>query len=129
MAEEDVDSFDDSDDDDGSSAGRAMTRRLEEMRVTALERFAAMRRSFDRLRKAFEASGYGSPAYKKAQQALTSELMTVRFTVKTIDRLCAMLRAQVEDVRRHERDIRRIAVDRCGMPQQALRRPVSGPTP
>ena len=120
VAEEDVDSFDDSDDDDGSSAGRAMTRRLEEMRVTALERFAAMRVSFNRLRKAFEVSGYGSPAYKKAQQALTSELMTVRFTVKTIDRLCAMLRAQVEDVRRHERDIRRIAVDRCGMPQQAF---------
>ena len=46
--------------------------------------------------------------------------MTVRFTVKTIDKLCAMLRTQVEDVRRHERDIRRIAVDRCGMPQRAF---------
>ena len=44
--------------------------------------------------------------------------MTVRFTVKTIDRLCAMLRSQVEEVRRHERDIRRIVVERCGMPQQ-----------
>ncbi len=120
VAEEDVDSFDDSDDDDGSSAGRAMTRRLEEMKVTALDRFAAMRQSFARLRKAFEVGGYGSAAYKKAQQALTNELMTVRFTVKTIDKLCAMLRAQVEDVRRYERDIRRIAVDRCGMPQQAF---------
>jgi RNA polymerase primary sigma factor len=118
VAEEDVDSFDDADDDDGASAGRAMTRRLEEMRVTALGRFAAMRQSFDGLRQAFEVSGYGSEAYRKAQQALTAELMTVRFTVKTIDRLCAMLRKQVEDVRRHERDLRRIAVDRCGMPQQ-----------
>jgi RNA polymerase primary sigma factor len=118
VAEEDVDSFDDADDDDGAGAGRAMTRRLEEMRVTALGRFAAMRQSFDGLRQAFEVSGYGSEAYRKAQQALTAELMTVRFTVKTIDRLCAMLRKQVEDVRRHERDLRRIAVDRCGMPQQ-----------
>ena len=118
VAEEDVDSFDDSDDDDGSSASRAMTRRLEEMRVAALERFASMRLGFDQLRQAFEISGYGSAAYMEAQQVLTDELMTVRFTVKTIDRLCAMLRTQVESVRRHERDIRRIAVDRCGMPQQ-----------
>jgi RNA polymerase primary sigma factor len=120
VAEEDVDAFDDSDDDDANSAGRAMTRRLEEMRVTALNRFAAMQLSFDRLREAFEVGGYGSEAYRKAQQALTQHLMTVRFTVKTIDRLCAMLRTQVEDVRRYERDIRRIAVDRCGMPQQTF---------
>ena len=120
VAEEDVDSFDDSEDDDGSSAGRAMTRRLEEMRVAALDRFASVRLSFDRLREAFEIGGYGSTAYIEAQQVVTDELMTVRFTVKTIDRLCTMLRAQVEDVRRHERDIRRIAVDRCGMPQQCF---------
>jgi RNA polymerase primary sigma factor len=120
VAEEDIDSFDDSDDDDGSSASRAMTRRLEEMRVTALERFTSMRLSFDKLREAFEISGYGSAAYMNAQRAVTDELMTVRFTVKTIDRLCAMLRAQVEEVRRHERDIRRIVVDRCGMPQQCF---------
>ena len=49
---------------------------------------------------------------------LSTELMTVRFTAKTIDRLCTLLRAQVDEVRRHEREIRRIAVDRCGMPQQ-----------
>ena len=123
VAEEDVDSFDDEDDDVGDAEGgssRAMTRRLEEMKITALERFASMRAGFDRLRKAFEKSGYDSPAYRKAQQALSDELMTVRFTVKTIDRLCAMLRTQVEDVRRYERDLRRIAVDRCGMPQQVF---------
>jgi RNA polymerase primary sigma factor len=118
VAEEDSDAFNDEDDEDGSGASLAMTRRLEEMKVTALERFASMRAGFDKLRKAFEKSGYDSPAYRKAQQALSAELMTVRFTVKTIDRLCAMLRAQVEEVRRHEREIRRIVVERCGMPQQ-----------
>jgi RNA polymerase primary sigma factor len=117
VAEEDVDSFDD-EDDDGNGGSRAMTRRLEEMKIAALERFESMRVGFDKLRKAFEKSGYDSPAYRKAQLSLSSELMTVRFTVKTIDRLCAMLRSQVEEVRRHEREIRRIAVDRCGMPQQ-----------
>ena len=119
VAEEDVDSFDDSEDDgDGSSDSRAMTRRLEEMRVSALERFAAMRLSFDKLRKAFDKHGYGSPEYQAAQQTLSDQMMTVRFTVKTIDRLCAVLRSQVEHVRKYEREIRKIAVDRCGMPQQ-----------
>ena len=118
VAEEDSDAFSDEDEEDGNGADQAMTRRLEEMKVAALERFASMRSGFDKLRKAFEKSGYDSAPYRKAQRALSVELMTMRFTVKTIDRLCAMLRAQVEEVRRHEREIRRIAVDRCGMPQQ-----------
>ncbi len=119
VAEEDVDSFDDSeDDDDGNGGSKAMTRRLEEMRVAALARFDSMRASFDKLRRAFEKNGYGSPAYHKAQQELTDQLMTMRFTVKTIDKLCGMLRTQVEEVRRHEREIRKIAVDKCGMPQE-----------
>ena len=118
VAEEDVDSFDEDDDDDGNGGSRAMTKRLEEMKVAALERFASMRVAFDQLRKAFEKSGHGSPTYRKAQKALSDQLMTVRFTVKTIDKLCALLRAQVEEVRRHEREIRRLAVDKCGMPQQ-----------
>ena len=119
VAEEDSDAFNDDDDEDGAGVGnQAMTRRLEEMKSTALERFASMRSGFDKLRRAFEKSGYDSTAYRRAQHALSNELMTVRFTVKTIDRLCTMLRLQVEEVRRHEREIRRIVVDRCGMPQQ-----------
>jgi len=118
VAEEDSDAFNDEDDDEGGGGNQAMTHRLEEMKGLALERFASMRAGFDKLRRAFEKSGYDSPAYRKAQQALSAELMTVRFTVKTIDRLCNMLRSQVEDVRRYEREIRRIVVDRCGMPQQ-----------
>src|SRR4030095_1457896 len=49
---------------------------------------------------------------------LSNQLMGIRFTVKTIGRLCEILRSQVEDVRRCEREIRRGAVDKCGMPQE-----------
>jgi RNA polymerase primary sigma factor len=121
VAEEDVDSFDDGDDEDdgeGSGASKAMTRRLEELRITALEAFASLRVGFDQLRRAFEKGGCGCAAYRKAQQALSDQLMGIRFTVKTIDRLCGLLRSQVESVRRCERDIRKIAVDKCGMPQE-----------
>ena len=69
------------------------------------------------MRKAFEREGYQSPAYNRAQEAISNELMTIRFTVKTIEKLCGILRSQVDDVRRYERELRKILVDKCGMPQ------------
>jgi RNA polymerase primary sigma factor len=70
------------------------------------------------MRKAFEKDGYQSQAYNRAQQAISTELMTIRFTVKTIEKLCGILRSQVDDVRRYERELRKILVDKCGMPQE-----------
>jgi RNA polymerase primary sigma factor len=119
VAEEDIDSFDDNEgDDDGSGASQAMTKRLEELRVAALETFANLRIGFDKLRKAFEKTGCDSVAYLRAQRALSDQLMGIRLTVKTIARLCELVRSQVEDVRRCEHEIRKIAVDKCGMPQE-----------
>jgi RNA polymerase primary sigma factor len=119
VAEEDIDSFDDEGDADDDS-DQVTSKRLEELKVAALDRFASLRADFDKLRKAYEKTGCGSPAYRKAQQTLSGQLMGIRFTVKTIDRLCNILRSQVEDVRRCEREIRKIAVDRCGMPQECF---------
>jgi RNA polymerase primary sigma factor len=118
VAEEDIDAFDDDEEDDDGGAGKATTRRLAELKAAALETFAAVRACFDKLRKAYEKSGFGSPAYLKAQQALSDQLMRMRFTAKTIGTLCDIVRSQVEAVRRCEREIRKIAVDKCGMPQQ-----------
>ena len=68
------------------------------------------------MRKAFEKDGYKSTSYNKAQEIISSELMTIRFTVKTIES-CATSCSQVDDVRRYERELRKIVVDKCGMPQ------------
>ena len=46
--------------------------------------------------------------------------MTIRFTAKTIEKLCDMVRNQVDDVRKKERELRRIIVDKCGMPQEVF---------
>jgi RNA polymerase primary sigma factor len=116
VAEEDVDSFEEADDVDNGSEQRATTRRLEEMKATALERFGLIAAAFGELRNAFEANGYGSPNYHRTQSVLSDHLMTLRLTAKTIDRLAALSRDQAEAVRRHERDLRKIMVERCGMP-------------
>ena len=118
VAEEDVDFFDEEDDDDGNGGSKALTKKLEELKAAALVKFDALRINFDKMRKAFEKDGYQSPSYNRAQQAISSELMTIRFTVKTIEKLCGILRSQVDDVRRYERELRKILVDKCGMPQE-----------
>ena len=118
MAEEDFDEFDEEDDDDGAGGSKALTKKLEELKHQALERFALVRSHFEKMRKSFEKDGYNSAGYRKYQQQLTDDLMTIRFTVKTIEKLCDVLRSQVDDVRRFEREIRKIVVDRCGMPQE-----------
>ncbi|MDE2145318.1 MAG: sigma-70 family RNA polymerase sigma factor, partial [Burkholderiales bacterium] len=117
VAEEDFDEFDEEDDDDGQGGSKALTKKLEELKKQALEKFANLRVHFDRMRKAYEKEGYKSSAYNKAQHQISEDLMTIRFTVKTIEKLCHILRSQVDDVRRYEREIRKIVVDKCGMPQ------------
>ena len=118
VAEEDFDEFDEEDDDDGNGGSKALTKKLEELKNAALVKLDSMSASFDKMRKAFEKEGYKSLSYNKAQQAISAELMTIRFTVKTIEKLCDILRSQVDDVRRYERELRKIVVDKCGMPQE-----------
>jgi RNA polymerase primary sigma factor len=117
VAEEDFDEFDEEDDDDGQGGSKALTKKLEELKKQALEKFETLRTHFDKMRKAYEKEGYRSQSYDRAQHAISDDLMTIRFTVKTIEKLCHILRSQVDDVRRYEREIRKIVVDKCGMPQ------------
>src|SRR6218665_2725188 len=118
VAEEDFDEFDEADDDDGKGGSKALTKKLEELKKQALERFDKLRDLFEKMHKVYDKDGYGTLAYVQAQQALSAELMTIRFTAKTIEKLCDMVRGQVDDVRRKERELRRIIVDKCGMPQE-----------
>ncbi|MES2424014.1 MAG: RNA polymerase sigma factor RpoD [Pseudomonadota bacterium] len=118
VAEEDFDEFDADDDDDGNGGSKALTKKLEELKKEALSRFDRLRELFEKVHKVYDKEGYGSPAYAKAQRALSDELMTIRFTAKTIEKLCDLLRTQVDDVRKKERELRRIIVDKCSMPQE-----------
>jgi RNA polymerase primary sigma factor len=118
VAEEDFDEYDEEDDDDGKGGSKALTRKLEELKREALERFDTMRALFEKLHKTYDKEGYGSPTYIKTQQAITAKLMSIRFTAKTIEKLCGTMRSQVDDVRKKERELRRIVVDKCGMPQE-----------
>jgi RNA polymerase primary sigma factor len=118
VAEEDFDEFDAADDDDGKGGSKALTKKLEELKREAMLRFDKMRELHEKILKTFEKEGYGTPTYIKTQKSLSEELMSIRFTAKAIEKLCDMVRAQVDDVRKKERELRRIIVDKCGYSQE-----------
>jgi len=102
------------DDDDSSAATR---KKLEERTAIALEKFEKLETAFGKLRKAYETDGYGSEKYQKAQKQITEIVTQFRLTSPCVASLCNILRQQMEDVRNCERQIRRLAVDVAGMPQ------------
>ena len=118
VAEEDFDEFDAADDDDGKGGSKALTKKLEELKREALSRFDKLRELFEKVHKIYDKEGYGTPSYVKTQKLLSEELMSIRFTAKAIEKLCDMVRAQVDDIRKKERELRRIIVDKCGYPQE-----------
>lgn len=103
--------------DEGAAAERANAAQLAELKQKSLEKFAAIGDWFEKMRYAFEKEGYQSKTYLKAQKAVQAELVSIRFTARTVERLCGTLRAQVEEVRVVERQLLRIVVERCGMPR------------
>ena len=109
VAEEDFDEFDEDDDDDGNGGSKAPDQEAEELKNQAL---VEVRRAARQLREDEAASpsrrtATNRPTTKAQQSHQRAELMTIRFTVKTIERLCDVLRSKVDDVRRYERELRK----------------------
>src|SRR5260364_17741 len=119
---EDADGFsadfsEDENEDDEEAAERANAAQLAELKRVSLDRFTRVGRWFDKMRRAYEKEGYQSKAYLKAQKTIQNELELIRFTARTIERLCDTLRAQVEEVRVIERRTLHTVVDKCRMPR------------
>jgi len=100
-----------------SGAAGYSAEQLEALKNAALEKFAFIQQHFDKMRRAYEKEGYGSKNYVKAQEAISNELLGIRFTAKVVEKLCDTLRGQVEEVRHIEKQILDVAVNKCGMPR------------
>ncbi|SHG39095.1 RNA polymerase sigma factor RpoD [Massilia sp. CF038] len=123
-AEEDEDEEEGDEDEEGeeeennaSGAAGFSAEQLEALKNQALEKFEVISVQFDKMRKAFEKDGYNSKAYVKAQEAISNELLGIRFTAKVVEKLCDTLRGQVDEVRHIEKQILDVAVNKCGMPR------------
>ncbi|WP_144155195.1 RNA polymerase sigma factor RpoD [Paraburkholderia sp. BCC1885] len=114
------DQGDEDDEDDEGAESESARLHNETLKRDALAKFAVVADWFEQLRDAYETEGYGSGRYRTAQAAIETELMTIRFTARTIERLCAALRLSADEVRTIEREIVRITVDRCGVPRDTF---------
>ena len=105
--------------DDGEDIAAINAKAMAELKVKALEKFDVVAQQFDKMRRAFEKErDIGTRPYTKAQEAISAELMTIRFTAKIVEKLCDTLRSQVDEARSIERQILDISVNKAGMPRQ-----------
>ncbi|MBP1205109.1 RNA polymerase primary sigma factor [Duganella sp. 1411] len=113
--EEEEEEVEEEDGDANGGAAGFSTEQLAQLKKAALEKFDVISTQYDKMRKA--AGGYGSKAYVAAQEAISAELLGIRFTAKVVEKLCDTLRGQMEEVRHIERAVLELCVNKCGMPR------------
>ena len=120
----DTDTDDDSDNDDdddeedeATKSANAATASLLQLKTDALVHFGVVRTLHNKMQKMLPTKGPHDKAYIKLQQQLSDELLNIRFTSRSIERLCDTVRGMVDLVRRSERKIQQLCVDRIRMPR------------
>ena len=94
--------------------------RLEQLTNDSLAVFARVRALSGQLQGMPATGKARSAAVARLRAEIQRELAPIRFTARTIDRLCASVHEQVTEVRAIERSILEIVVDRCGMPRESF---------
>ena len=103
---------------DEEAAEAAQSASMLKLKGEALEKFARIRRLYEKLLKALEHKGSKDKDYLRARDQISTELMTIRFTARTVERLSDSVRSLVDEIRRHEREIHDISVEKAQMPRQ-----------
>jgi len=112
---EELDEEDEEGEDDGGAG--AVSASLLQLKTDALERFNHIKTLHAKMQKSLASKGPLDKTYLKVRQQVTDELMNIRFTSRSIERLCDSVRRMVEQVRKSERKIQQICVDKVKMPR------------
>jgi RNA polymerase primary sigma factor len=119
-ASADADELEEEDEEEGGAAdtGNSLSaEQLAQMKQTAMEKFAVIKTSFDDMFAEIERNAYQSKSYQEAQEKVTKEMESIRFSVKTTEKWCDILRKQMTELRQTEKRMLELMVDRCGMPR------------
>ena len=120
-SDDDIDdeSLDEAEEEDDEEAAEArVSASLLLLKQAALERFTIIHQLYGKMMAALSKKGSQDKGYLRAQKLISAELMNIRFTARTIERLCDSVRGMVEAVRNHERKILHLCVDKAHMPRQ-----------
>ncbi|GMR20423.1 MAG: RNA polymerase sigma factor RpoD [Gammaproteobacteria bacterium] len=89
-------------------------------REEALERFARIYKRHKNMLKVLSKKGVGSPELEKAHKKLTDELLQIKFVSKQIQMLVEHVRSLVDGVRRQEKVIMGVCVNKARMPRKSF---------
>jgi RNA polymerase primary sigma factor len=110
---------DEEDDDVGpADSSAADEARLKQLTNDCLEIFAQVGILYDQMNASHTRGDVSSKAYRQAREDIQQHLAKIRFTARTIDRLCGDVQQQVAQVRAIERNILQIVVSKAGMPRE-----------
>ena len=112
-AEEESD--EDGDEEDGASSEEIDRINLEELKQDVLAHFAGISENYGLMVEALQAKGSKHPDYLKHRDAIAHKLLEVRFATRQIENLSGSLRQKVDNIRKLEREIRDICLDRVQM--------------
>lgn len=91
---------------------------LLKLKADALERFVKIRKAYNEMQKIVEKAGSrDSKKYQTLQEAISTELMAMRFSAKMVEKLCDKQRDLVSEIRGCERRIMELCVSKTGMPR------------
>ena len=113
-------------DDDGAAQSAQAAADLIRLKEAALVHFAKIRSEYQKMMKALPKHGSRGRPYIQAREAISEELMKIRFSAKQIEALCDGVRKLVENVRVTERTILSLCVNKAGMPREHFIREFPG---
>ena len=96
----------------------AQTADLLRLKEEALKRFAVIRNLYNKMLRCLAKNGPRGKDYLQARDNISNELLNIRFGAKQVESLCDGMRALVGIVRRSEREIMDLCVNKAKMPRQ-----------
>ncbi|HMV54866.1 MAG TPA: RNA polymerase sigma factor RpoD, partial [Rhodocyclaceae bacterium] len=117
LAESEEMDVDEDEEEDEDGEGGAVSASMLQLKADALERFEAIGALYQKMHNALVKKGSQDKTYLKTQQAISAELMNIRFTARITERLCDSVRSMVEQARSHERKIQDLCVNKAHMPR------------
>ena len=113
-----ADAAEDEEGEDGGDGGALAAAALAQLRAEALGRFATIRELYAKMDKTLsKKDGHTTKVFRQTQEAVSAELQHFRFSAKQIEALCDKLRGTVEEVRKREREIQQLCIERARMPR------------
>lgn len=115
---EDEDNADDGDgdgDDEEADTAAIESQNLEELKAQVLAHFKHIEKSYNLMIKALNKNGSQNAKYLEHRENIAQKLLEVRFSTRQIENLSSNLREKVEQIRRLEREIRDICLERVNM--------------